>query len=305
MKKMLLSVLASLFLLVSCNKDKEDTSPVIGDSQIRPSAEVVETKAPINSGFTTDFGIGIYARGSDWLAGSTANWINNDSATVAGAAGHAITFAHGPYYYPTDGSTLNFFAFSPQAAETTAATAGGSPVVTHNITGQQDVMWATSTGYKVGSAAATNPVLAFNHQLTQLQFTFKAGTGFPASGDSVVSLLVKAQPTTVAMTVETGACVFSGSADMQALSGNVAITALGTNANSPVMTNISAGTYLLDIEVKPTVGANVTYSGVPVTLTSVIGSAHMITLTFNATTVTATATVVDWVTGASVDSPVE
>lgn len=170
------------------------------------------------------------------------------------------------------------------------------------MTGQKDIMWATSTGRKDGSSAAIPPILNFQHQLTQLQFTFKSATNYPAPGNSVVSLTVNNQPALATMTVESGTSTFSGSAAMQALSSTnqtngIAITTNGTDASSPVMTNTGSA-YSLNITVKPAGGgSNVTYSNVPVSLTTQAGKAHMITLTFTATAVTASATVADWLTG--------
>lgn len=304
MKKVIMC-LAMSSVLVACDIEENGVGPRIYDSrEIRINAVVQDARAPINSGFSTDFPIGIYARGSAWLAGTSANVINNDNSTVSGSAGHAVTFGSGPYYYPADGSTVNFYAFAPQGTEKTAAAAGASPVVTINMTGQEDVMWASSTGSKVGSAPATNPVFSFAHKLTQLQFTFVAGTAFPTTS-KVVSLTINAQPSSADMNVESGTCTFSGSAAMQALStanqsAGIAITATpGTNANSPIMTNVAVGAtpYSATIVVKPASGSNVTYTNVPITVTPVIGSAHMITLTFSETAITATASVADWVTG--------
>lgn len=303
MKNLILSAFALLFI-VSCDSNDNDSNPEQGSNKINLKATVESgslTKAgPINSNFTTDFPIGIYAYNTAWLSGTSANTINNDQATVAGATGHAITFGSGPYYYPSDGSNLHFFAFAPRATETTPAGAGTSPVVTHTITGQEDVMWASATGQKIGSAAASNPILAFNHKLTQLQFTFKSDATYPATGNKVTSLTVNAQPSTVVMNVETGVCTFSGSAAMQALSttnqtAGINITTAGTNANSPVMTSPNTS-YTLNISVL--IGSTtVNYTNIPVTLTTLASNAHMITLTFTATAVTATATVAPWVTG--------
>lgn len=307
MKKLLCGIF-SLILLASCSNDDDDARSASKEKAvIQLNCDVLTAMTrvglgPINSGFSTAFPIGIYANDGAWLAGATANWINNDNATVSGTGPHPVTFGSGPYYYPTDGSTLNFYAFAPQAVESTPAGAGSSPIVTHTIDGTQDVMWSTATGYKIGSAAAVPPVLTFAHKLTQLQFTFVSGTGYPASANKVVSLLLKAQPTTAAMNVATGGCTFSGSADMQALSAanqtaGISIVTAGTNANSPLMTN-TAASYTMDIVVKAGAG-NVTYTGVPVTVTSAIGSAHMITITFSSTAITATATVTNWATGST------
>lgn len=303
MEKLIIPSLALSLLFISCTNDN-DIIPENSSSEIKMNATVQTTtlrSGPINGNFTTDFPIGIYAYNSAWKAGST-NVINNDNATVAGAAGHSITFDGGPYYYPSDGTTVSFFAFSPQATETTAATTGTSPVVTHTITGQQDVMWASATGSKSGSAAAVNPIINFQHVLTQLQFIFKSDITYPATGNTVVSLTVKAQPTLVRMVVGTGVCTFATNADMPVftattLPAGVNIATAGTNANSPIMTS-AAASYLFDIVIKPASGApNVTYSNVPLTLTTVAGSAHQITFTFFETVVTATSTVANWIAG--------
>lgn len=303
MKKLILTSLALSLLFSSCTDDN-DNIPENNSSEIKMNATVKSTtvrSGPINGNFTEDFPIGVYAYNSAWKAGST-NVINNDNSTVAGAASHDITFDSGPYYYPSDGTTVSFFAFAPQATETTAATAGTSPIVTHTITGKQDVMWASATGYKSGSADAVHPQLNFQHVLTQLQFIFKSDATYPATGNTVVSLTVKAQPTLVNMVVGTGVCTFATNADMPAftattLPSGVNIATAGTNANSPIMTS-AASSYLFDIVVKPATGApNVTYSNVSLTLTTVAGSAHQITFTFSETVVTATATVANWIAG--------
>lgn len=317
MRKMLLGTLALTVFLVSC--DSNDESGNVTDSTIRLSGSVIDAQTktradavngPINSGFTVDFPIGVYAYNSelDWQA---SNLINNDNASVAGAAGHAVSFASGPYYYPSGGETVNFYAYAPYGTETTAAEAGTAPEVTISLTGQQDVMYATSTGHKSGSSAAMSPVLSFAHKLTQLQFTFQSGENYPASGNSVVSLLVKAQPSSLVLNVGDGTFTTSGPADMQALStanqtAGIEITGDGTNANSPVMTTTASGAtaYTLDIVVKSG-SSTVTYAGVPVNIATATGSAHMITLTFNGTSITASATVADWATGTGATAPVQ
>ncbi len=306
MKKFTFGLFTLLFL-ASCASDSDDPSDTSKDSyKINIQASVQSTNlvkaGPINSGFTTDFPIGIYAYNGAWKSGATANVINNDQATVLGAVGHAVTFASGPYYYPSDGTPLEFFAFAPQGTETIAAGVGTSPVVTHAMTGQEDIMWASSSGHKSGSSAAVHPTLSFQHQLAQLQFTFKSDATYPASGNSVVSLTVNTQPNLATMTVGTGACVFSGSAAMQALStanqtSGIGITTAGTSANSPIMT-APASSFSITIIVKPAGGgSNVTYTSIPVALTALKGNAHLVTLTFTATSVTASATVADWITG--------
>lgn len=314
MKKLLFALIA-LLPLVGCSDDSDDLSPRINEESgiIRLNAgvkdPVVSRAGPINSGFSTDFPIGVYAYTGSWQAGASANLINNDQATVSGTGLHPITFGSGAsYYYPTNGSLVNFFGFAPRATETTAAGAGTAPVVQFDITGQEDIMYATATG-TVMTSAVTPPVFNFTHKLTQLQFTFKAGTNYPTTGYSVVSLTVNSQSNSATMNVGTGLLTFSGSANFQALSAanqsaGISITSDGTNANSPVMTQ-ALTSYLLTVIVKPSGGgSNVTYSNIPVSLVTLPGSAHMITLTFNATSITINATVADWLTGAGIGVPV-
>ena len=223
MKKLLfgLYIMSLFFQFTSCNNDNEGTSENSNEIRLQAKVESTDLKAslgPLNESFSTSFPIGIYAHNGDWLEGNSANVINNDGATVAGTGEHAVTFGSGPYYYPADGSTLSFFAFAPRGTEATAASDGTPPFVNISINGKDDVMWCTSTGYKIGSDPAQTPILSFAHKLTQLQFTFKADDTYPASGSVVTSLLVKSQPNVVNMNVETGDCTYSGSADMQALS---------------------------------------------------------------------------------------
>lgn len=305
--KNFISGLVALSLLVSCSS-KEDVSSFGEQTSYEiflksgvHSVDLVKA-GPINSNFDQPIPIGIYAYNTAWKAGSTANVINNDLSTVQTSGN--VTFGSGPYYYPSDGSTVYFFAFAPQGTEVAAAGAGSSPVVGFGMTGQEDIMWASATGYRSGSSPAVQSVLNFQHLLTQLQFTFKAGTGYPASGNKVISLTVNAQPDSVTMSVESGACTFIGSTDMQILStadqsAGIEITSAGTDAQSPVITRISSGSsaYLLTIVVQPNGAATpVTYSNIPLNLTTVAGTAHMITITFAGTAIALTAEVADWQT---------
>lgn len=309
MKKLLFGLyIMSLFLqFTSCNNGDEGTSENSNEVRLKAKVESTDLKAslgPLNSSFSTSFPIGVYAYNTDWLEGSSANAINNDQASVAGTGDHLVTFGGGPYYYPADGSALSFFAFAPRGTEETPAGEGTPPFVNISISGKDDVMWCTSTGYKSGSAPAQTPTLNFAHKLTQLQFTFKADATYPAPGGVVTSLLVKTQPNMVNMNVETGDCTYDGSADMEALSADdrttgLPITSEGANANSPIITKPASGAtaYSLSIVVKPAGSStSVTYN-VNVNITAVEGSAHMITLNFTRTAVTATTTVADWITG--------
>lgn len=324
MRKSICAIIISTFFFIGCTDEKSiDLYPYY---EIKPNASVVETivkstpayNGPINSSFNTNFPIGVYAYDTalGWKAGTsnsstpgTPNLINNDNATVSASANHSVSFNTGPYYFPSGGQNVNFYAYAPYGTETTPATNGGAPSVTIALNGQQDVMYATATGRKTGSAIMVQPSFNFTHKLTQLQFIFKSGTNYPTSGNAVTSLNVKAQPNSLVMNIGTGSIVTSGSADIQALTvanqtSGIAITSAGTNANSPVITTTSSGAsaYLLDITVKVGSTGTVNYTNVPVSMTSVAGSAHMITITFTQAAANLTVSAGTWntVTGGTI-----
>lgn len=256
---------------------------------------------PLNSNFSVDFPIGIYAYNVDWKAGST-NLINNNNATVSGTSPHDVAFGSSAiYYYPTDGSTVHFRAFAPQGLESTPAAVGVAPKVDITITGHDDVMFASATGFKQGSEDASIPQLNFAHLLTQLQFSLKTDASYASTVAKVVSLKIKQQPSVVTLDVGAGTITFGSTLiDMEAIT-TASQTALGSttlNAQSPLIIR-PATSYLLSVEVQPDPDdddTTVTYDAT-ITLDAITGRAHMVTLTFTAHGISATATVADWVTG--------
>lgn len=83
-----------------------------------------------------------------------------------------------PYYWPSDGSTLNFYAYSPAAADlgATVAITNASKKLTNyapatDITSQQDFITAKASGSK--SNEATGVALTFKHRLSQIEIKAK------------------------------------------------------------------------------------------------------------------------------------
>lgn len=83
-----------------------------------------------------------------------------------------------PYYWPVDGSTLNFYAYSPAAADlgATVTISNASKKLTNyapatDVSEQQDFITATATGSK--SNEATGVALTFKHQLSQIEIKAK------------------------------------------------------------------------------------------------------------------------------------
>lgn len=304
-KRYLMVGLVALLLCSSCNEELLDAA-FYTDHQIVLSAAIrnpaKKTKAPINSDFSTPFSTGIYAVLGNWQAGASGNYINNDSAVVSGLPGHLISFSK-KYDYPANGSVLTFYAYAPYTATvSTLPSIGISPTVSIPMTGHEDIMWAKATGsLPVGSNTPSNPALTYNHKLTQLNFIFKSGSGYPDGTDKVVSFKLQSQATAARMTVETGSCTFSGGSDMQLLTGTqltegIPITAVGTNAGS-LMTEPNTKFNILVTVKQQLSGVNYTYNTVQFTLNAVVGKAHTVNVVFNKTGVNVSCSTSDWQDG--------
>lgn len=300
-----------IFLFSSCTNESDlipfenNKNNEIKLSASVPSAQMTKSLGPINSDFNFNFPIGVFAYNGSWNAGENANLINNDPATVSGSVPHQILFGNGPYYYPINGEIVKFFAFAPGGAVSTPAGDNAAPVVDIQINGKDDLLWGTAEGRKVGGSPAVSPVMQFNHKLTQLQFSFKAGNEeFQSKGSKVVSLKVMQQPATIHLNVGNGSYTSSGNIDMEALSATdktngISITTAGVDAKSPIMTIPSSGdaAYIIEVVVKHQGNDTPSTYVANLTVDAEIGKAHMINLTFLATGITSTVTVSDWITG--------
>ena len=152
--------------------------------------------------------------------------------------------------------------------------------------GTEDVMiTAQASGTK---ATATPLSFIFNHLLTQLQFKFVSGTGYPASGVNVTSLVIKQQKAPA--TLNTAAMTYT-TKDLT-LSGTFPITTAGaTVSNYPMVKSGEA------LSVVVTTNDGVTYPETTISITTEAGKSHLITLTFTPKEITAAISVTAWQVG--------
>lgn len=165
MKKQLFLVVVAALAMASCSKD-ESTG--------------------INNGNAIDFRAAMQTRASETttanitnffvtaLDKNNANYFSDAEFTKDGAF-----FTSTPaYYWPSDGSNLSFFAYSPSAADlgatvtinsTTKTLADFEPATT--IADQKDFITATATGSKTDEAAGV--ALTFGHRLSQIEIKAK------------------------------------------------------------------------------------------------------------------------------------
>ncbi|MCS3148003.1 fimbrillin family protein [Bacteroides fragilis] len=160
--------------------------------------------------------------------------------------------------------------------------------VTFAADGTEDVMiTAQASGTK---ATATPLSFIFNHLLTQLQFKFVSGTGYPASGVNVTSLVIKQQKAPATLDLNTAAMTYT-TKDLT-LSGTFPITTAGaTVSNYPMVKSGEA------LSVAVTTSDGVTYPETAISITTEAGKSHLITLTFTPKEITAAISVTAWQVG--------
>lgn len=291
MKKfMYLAILAAL--IAGCDSD-DDCSTATNDppAEIKLSADIfeIQTRAPVNTGQAITAKFVASATSSDY---STNLWNATGafSASTTASAPFTLTPAQ---YYPTNGSTVYIKGYYP------LGTLSGNNVTFAETDGSNDVMITAEVSGNKSTSGALG--FTFNHLLTQLQFTFKAGAGFPTTGKTVTSITVKNQQTPASLNLNDGTITYNTPVSAFTLTGSFAITAdPGTTVTVYPMVKSGATSVILDI-----IADGVTYSNVTVTLTTETGKAHNITLTFTPKEITATSIVTAWITGAGGSSSLQ
>ena len=323
-----LSVAAMALLLASCSSNDNDLLPEnpVNATPIQVSQSVqgmVKTRAAVGVGsdVTATVLVADGDQAADWTKFSPvlANEVKEDGgqnklttrATVSTAsfkAGSKATVSLNPIlYYHTTASTKSWLA-----AVAPAGTVSGTTVTIPQTDGEQDVMLADAA--EAGSSSsASNPELTFKHLTTQLNFEMKLTT--QASGgewtDKTVSLKkISVQDAQVPAEVNAGVSKWTDAAVMNV--GGISSVALGADAvrvGNPLMIQAS-GQVVIDAVISVG-GTDITFSNVTIKkqdnttdLSTEAGKSHLITLNVtepltpeDATKMTVTATVTDWVAG--------
>lgn len=288
-KYMIIALAASLFS--ACQSDNDDEHGIAWGSndpvEIKVSAGIsgVQTKAPVNNG---DNVVG------NFVASTTTGDYTTNAWTATGtfaASGTATSFSFSPaQYYPVDGSTIYIKGYYP------AGSISGKTVTYTTFDGTQDVMLSNQvSGTK--ATAATPLAFTFNHLLSQLQFNLVAAAGYDVS-KTVTSIVIKSQQTAKTLDLNTGNMT-TNTGDIT-LAGSFAISTSGTVAAARPM--VIAGATSITVSV--TTSDGVTYPDATINLTTVVGKAHQLTLTFTPKLITVTAAVTPWDTsGAGGSAP--
>lgn len=251
---------------------------------------------------------------NDIQSGSLQKRANVSVATFKAGANQEVNLNPSLYYkHEASPSSDNALLVAVAPAGTLAAT--GTVVTMTDVDGQQDVMYSSEAD--AGSESSpTNPVnLAFNHLTTQLNFQMKltaAASGGEWNGKAVSLKSISIQSAQLPQSVDaaSGAVVWTAPASLVVPNiAGVGLSATEAKAGSPVMV-MGGGKVVVDVVL--TVGdKDISFSGVTIQdvdkdLITATAKSHLITLNVkepvsaeDASSITATATVTKWQTGAN------
>ena len=161
MKKTFLLSAVALAVLGACTNDEYEGRDMAG-SKLAVSASINEVRTRVSD------------NGTDWTTGDVIG-VSDDQANAntnvpyATANGDGVFAPAGESIYVLGGNDINFSAYYPYDAELSGNT------ISFNVTeeGNHDYMYASTTANRENPNAA----FTFNHMMTKLTFTFKAGTG--------------------------------------------------------------------------------------------------------------------------------
>lgn len=291
-KYMIIAMAAALF--AACSDSDEEcgttTPPDNGLVEIKANAGVggLQTRAPINDASSVTASFVASATNNNY---TTNAWTATGTFVASGATPASFSFSPAKYY-PVDSTYIYIKGYYP------AGTISGNTVTYTTFDGTQDVMLSNQVSGTKGTATAL--AFTFNHLLTQLQFNLVAGSGYDAS-KTVTSIVIRSQKTAKTLDVNAGTIPTTNTGDITLTGPFTISTTPGTVAGVYPMV-VSGAT---KVTVSVTTSDGVTYPDTDVTVTTVAGKAHKLTLTLTPKLITTTATVTPWDTsGAGGSSPI-
>lgn len=288
MKKFIIAACVAAAAITSCTEDRDLDNKGNDPVEIKLNAGVsgMTTKAPVNTNDPITAGFAATLTDGNY---TTNAWNTTASFTASTTASTAFSFTT-KQYYPVTGIPIYIKGFYP------AGSVSGNTVTFTGTAGTNDVM---ITSQASGTKLTASPLaFTFKHLLSQLQFNFVAGTGYDATGKTVTSVVIKSQKTPLTLNLNDSTMTYN--TGNVTISGNYGISGGGTLATDYPMVKSGEATVL-----SVTTSDGTTYPDATVSLTTLTGSAHLITLTFTPKEITATAIVTAWATGGTGSSSLQ
>lgn len=307
MKKVLLPLASVALLATSCIHDDEIKVNFDSQTEIRPSASI--SARSLTRGIETG---NKFANDGEVFAVTAINGTNDYFTNlVVSQTGSTYAFAQ-TKYFPSDGSTVNFYAYSPIVKD--AGYDAAARTVSWTLDGTQDILWAKHEGLAKASSGNTQGQPEFNlaHQLALFEIHIAKGEGF-SDNISVTKMEVLDVTTGATLDLKEGTMAYA--ADKNTLT-------VPTDASS--VTNVSTGGIYGSIllpatasyKLRITTTGNVTYPDVTISATEVQrsegpttsynpGEKYEVHLTFTGTAISTSASITPWTAGGSVAQTVQ
>lgn len=240
MKPLIYHLVVGVLLLCSCDNSTHEElflEKVPVPVRLAIEENVLSTRAMVTAIDGTNVtNVGIYGvrEGStaEQFPWTTSPYVSNLAPTAI--TGSQLTFAS-KLYYPMGGKRVKFYAYYPRTTATSGANyitppgSGTAPIYNFTITGQEDIMYASSTSSGSGNPATV--AFTFNHALTQL----KLSTALLLGTLSSIKLVgIHNQGT---LNIETGVVTFSST------TVDLPLTAGLLGAINPVMVQANVASY--------------------------------------------------------------
>jgi len=304
-KKVFLIVFLIIF---GCTKEAPEKIPLPPDEVQVPigfGAGIINTKAPIESvsGVPSTQIDGIQVLRVEAAKNSTPVWTATSSVAATASFFTTGNFVVTPaQYYPGNKNTYaHFTAYYPGVNENSVATTLSNGVATFTITGQEDIISAPSASAQ-GSQNPIPVALTFSHKLSQLQIYIKAANDGAIAAWGNITAVKASSPTVLTLNVTSQALAQHSTPVVSDLSTGESPQALTTSSASFGTILVFPGTLTLKVTSANVPEQTVTISGLSSTTA---GHAHRIDLTFTATAINFSATLTDWVNGATGSGTVE
>ena len=305
-----------VFLILSlivfgCTKEAPEKIPLPPDEVQVPigfGAGIINTKAPIESvsGVPTTNINGIQILRQD-VHKNTPNpsWNTVSSVTATATFFTSGNFVVNPFQYHNAGQNIysHFTAYYPgqNEAAVPVSTTLSNGIATFTITGQEDIISAPSATAQ-GSTSSIPVALTFSHKLSQLQIYIKAANDGAIDAWGNITAVKATSPTVLTLNVSTQALAQHGTPVVSDLSTGESPQALTTSSASFGTILVYPGALTIKVTSANVPEQTVTISGLSSTTA---GHAHRIDLTFTATAINFSATLTDWVNGATGSGTVE
>lgn len=296
---MIFSLLA-IAAMTSCTTTSEDEIDPNAPVEIKLQASIDNT--PIIIGRSAGAVDGLTKQIDDvalvHVDGETPNWsaITNDKVLTTTIATDGVITLPSKLYFPADGSNENFIGYHPKSAGTLA-----NETITFTTTGKEgqiDIMYAAViSGNKTIENGCIKPT--FSHKLSQLKFQFEKDASYTANA-TVKELKINGTKLPLSMGLSTGEISYATSTSSILVFSDksyaLAESTKGSPANEVIMVEPNATAITADIIIT-IASKDITLTNIPITLTTVEGNAHLITLTFKQKEISGEAKVNPWTQG--------